>query len=197
MTGANLAPDTAREISGLKRRVTDLERMLDRVRRGAAKTPAAPLAPFAAFEGTGYDSTGLHTTQAPWRYYRPSNTIGSTVSDPTGHIAIEAPWTFRIDITGVYEVGTSVIYGSNPATHHYLGIHHVGVEYLNIVSATAPTSIAASLSGSRVDYSVAGATWTPVIGDDGGQVTGHECRSFWCRLVSTGRPIADDDIGSF
>ena len=197
MTGSNLAPDTAREISTLKRRVTDLERMLDRVRRDNAAPVPAALAPVAAFDGTGYDATGLFITQAPWRYYRPSNTVGSTVADPTGHITVDAPWSFRIDVAGYYEFGASVIYAaSGSTTQHYLGIDLGGLEYLNVVSAPAPTTIAASLSGSRVAYTPAGTVSTPLIGDDSGGVVGHECRSFWCRLVSTGRPVPGGDVGS-
>lgn len=189
MTGMNLAPDTAREVSTLKRRVTALERTLDRVRRSTAPS-ALPvsLAPFASFEGTGY-GTDLYTGAGIWNYYAPANTIETTVTDPTHHLTIAEPWVLRVDIAGVYEFGLSVIFDSPTADHHYIGIRQIDDAYYNIASVPAPTTIVATLSGSRVRYAPAGSHWTPLYGDDGNVVTDHGCRSFWARALSLGDPV--------
>lgn len=202
MTGANLAPDTARELSGLKRRVSDLERMLDRIRRTAATPPSTPLAPFAAFEGDGYSAAGLHTTDGDRRSYRPANTIGATVGDPTRHITIAGNWTFRIDVAGWYQLGVKASFGTDaPDTgHRAIGIDLVDGDALQhnhrlaIVEAVddGPTYLTADI----IANCHTGMHWQPILIDTRGVVAPVECYSFWCRLCSTGRPIPGGDLGS-
>ena len=202
MTGSNLAPDTAREISGLKRRVTDLERMLDRVRRDNAAPTPTTLAPFAAFEGTGYSSAGLHTTDGNRRSYRPANPVNVTLADPTGHITIDGPWTFRIDIGGWYQFGLKASFDTTaPDTgHRAIGVDVIGLDGLEnnhrlaIVEAVGddPTYLTADI----VAHSDAGTRWQPILVDTRGVPAAVETYSFWCRLVSTNRAVAGGDVGS-
>lgn len=195
MTGKNLPPTTGREISSLKRRVTDLERVLDRIRRTTVRTPPLTLPPFAAMNGYGYDDDGLHTTSGTWRYYQPTNIVSSVVVDDTHHITIESSdsWAFRIDISGTYEIGMAVTFGGVPAGgNRAIGIQHIEAGELvadyPIATVAAATGTSTHLSGSRVVYAASGTFWWPMYADDSGVVHGEECTSFWAQLKVAGEP---------
>ena len=195
MTGRNLAPDTGREISGLKRRVSDLERMLDRLRRDAKRGPATPPAAFAAYEGNGFSADGLHTTDGAWRSYSPANLISATAVDATRHLTVEGDWVLRVDVTGWYHFGVKVVFGTDsPDT----GLRMLGIDQLDspgleqnhrlaVVPAVSPPPT--YLTGDVIVYAQAGSRWQPFFADDRGVVSGAECTSFWAQLVSLANPI--------
>lgn len=197
MTGKNLPPTTGREISGLKARVTDLERALDRVRRVSAKAPSLVLPPFTAMNGYGYSAAGLHTTSGVWRYYQPANTVDTIVVDKTHHITIEATdeWAFRIDIAGTYEIGMAATWATDDG-NRALGIQRIDAgevaQDYPIATMPAATGTSTHLSGSRIVFARAGSIWWPMFADDSTITGGGSCSSFWAVLKALGEPTAAD-----
>lgn len=198
MTGKHLPPDTGREISGLKRRVSDLERMLDRVRRGVvAPTPPVVLPPFALITETDAYSTG--TAATGWddglTYYADN---GVEAPDATGTIRIDGDlrWTFAIAGPGWFELGATVRFRETTGG----GARAIGVTRLDLdpiersdiaVVARAP-AVETVLSGSRVLW-CDGARLTVWFGHDAGEDLDVRVETYWARLVSrapnTGPPI--------
>lgn len=203
MTGKHLPPDTGREISALKRRVTDLERMLDRARRDTAVVPVAPWPAFVAIEGSGMSAAGVYTSGGS-DYYHPANAIDRTVADPTGHLSIERHpttnvWYLRAAVAGVYEIGAAAATGSYVAGRRHLTIQRDDAgELIHYRVATVPaaTGVLTYLSGSRVVIAPAGSYWTLSVGDDSGDLDGAECTSFWARAVSVTPPVTVPDEGA-
>jgi hypothetical protein len=192
MTGKHLAPDTGREISTLKRRVTDLERQLDRIRR-RPPTAAVTLAPFCWIAGTGFTADGEHTVAAPWRYSRPANTITSLSVDPTRHLAIDpttfGEWTIRIDIAGLYQFGITVGWddaggdGSRRLAIQQIDNSGLVATYDIALTASADGQ-ATTLSGTAIVPAVAGSYWVAMYGDDTGTAIAGCASSYWGRAVA-------------
>ena len=200
MTGKHLPPDTGREITTLKRRVSDLERMLDRARRDTATQPAEPWPAFTCIEGSGGSIAGAYLASSGWTYYHPANPIDRVVPDPTGHLAIEADpvWYIRFAVAGVYEIGTAAASGTYLAGRRHLAIQRDDngeLTHHRIAVVPAAAGVQTYLSGSRVVIAPAGSRWTVSFGDDSGENLGGECTSFWARAVSVTTPVAGD-IGS-
>lgn len=193
MTGANLAPDTAREISGLKRRVTDLERMLDRMRRDAASavTPTDFNTPYAQMaNGEVSVAIGVLTPMTP--------TLG-IVDDPTGHILVEEETSsFGIRKPGFYEIGGTIRFldneGGDPGDRWLAiwnqfpdGNNADPVEILRVPRAAGGSR----LSGSRIVYGeLDPSRWHLAAGHDANADLTVACEAFWIRFVTTGeRPF--------
>jgi hypothetical protein len=192
MTGKHLAPDTGREISTLKRRVTDLERQLDRIRRRPAGA-AVTLAPFCWIAGTGFTAAGVHTSDGTWRYSRPANTVTATSADPTRHLAIDpttfGEWTIRVDIAGLYQFGITVgwddIAGDGSRRLAIQQIDNSGIVATYDIALTASAdSRATTLSGSAIVPAVAGSYWVAMYGDDTGTAIAGSASSYWGRAVA-------------
>lgn len=181
MTAKQLAPDTAREISGLKRRVSDLERLLDRVRRDLHRPVPSVPAGFAAIYGTGIGGA-VHTVADGWSQSRPTNPINATVTDPTGRLIIDrvdgpfGDWTLRTISEGIYLFGVTVTFGDpderrgdrrvavqridfeGPSTTHDLTVVPGAGDPSVGGTATTLTAVAAIHSG-------AGFGWRPMFAD--------------------------------
>lgn len=200
MTTKALPPDTAREISALKRRVTDLERLLDRVRRDTARPTADEPPAFAAIYGTASPAGGVHTVGGGWRWSRPSNPVATTVADPTRRITTEADpygdWTLRVDRAGIYAFGTTVVFddAANPVGNRYLGVDQVDfdglVETADLLRVPAADGSATVLSGVAVVAAGAGTSWWPRFGHDTGVTLHGYATVFWGLALSEAEPEA-------
>lgn len=197
MTGSHLPPDTAREISALKVRVSDLERVLDRIRRtlpdGADRHVPGP---FAALEGTGYGGVEADAEGA-WTIYWPTNTVVASVVDPTGHLRIDSntygPWSLRVDIAGIYEFGMSVTFEDDATKKGDRAAGIALVDAGGIVDRRSIDQMAAAednsvISGSRIVVAEIGSHWRPLFGDNVTATLAGSLTSFWGRLVSYGEP---------
>lgn len=194
MTAKHLPPDTGRELSALKRRVTDLELMLDRIRRPAPptdavtnhfNTPFASLAAVFAPPVPGSTPTLLTPTSYP-------------VEDPTGHIFVDHHdpthgW-FVIKVPGFYEFGATVtFFDSSVGGYRRLAIasttgdgNLTGLYDIHSVDRSPGTSTI--MTGSRivhVDQSVV-LRWHVAVSHTAGGDVNVRCDSFWCRFVTTG-----------
>ena len=193
MTGKHLPPDTGRELSRLKARVTDLERMLDRIRR---PPPAAVTdsynTPFAAL------GRNMLTTVDPDTFTVLAPTDGP-VLDPTGHIFVDHAeaghgW-FVIKIPGFYELGGTVAF-LDPTD----GRRRVAVTATNadgdwaathdlLVVDRAPAA-ATVLSASRILHVATDVVlrWHLAVEHGAETPMDVQCQSFWTRFVTTGTP---------
>lgn len=197
MTSKNLPPDTAREISTLKRRVSDLERMLDRLRRLRAKTATNTFdTPFAQLDGLN-EATPIAaddlTVLTPNR---------GALLDPTGHIFIDYAddshgW-FVFAQPGWYEIGgTARFYDEGITRPGYRrlaiwngfpdGSFSAPLDVIQVDRAQTTTTV---LSGSRMVYADqrSAGRWHLAAGHDAGQTIDVKCESFWTRFVTTGKP---------
>lgn len=193
MTGKNLPPTTGREISGLKRRVTDLERVLDRLRRRAANQPGPVLdTPYAEVVGGRETMPAGATVLAPNR---------SVVADPTGYIAIDEDdsdgWSFVLRKPGYYEIGGTVRFIDNEcvdASDRWLSIVPSDAygnfgEWRGVlrVGRAAGGSL---LSGSRMvhDDQRTHTRWHLAAGHDDDHAFDVSCDAFWVRFITSGKP---------
>jgi hypothetical protein len=194
VTQKHLPPDTGREISGLKRRVSDLERILDRVRRTSAATvPTSTLPPFASITDTVRFSTGSATSgwAAGQAFY---STNGDELPDPTGTIIIDEPWTFVIRGPGWFELGATVLFQeAGDAGARSIGVVRRDLdpdERTVIATGARAPGVDTVLSGSRIVWCDQ-AAWTVWYGQDSGASMDVQTGSFWARHVSV-TPQAED-----
>ena len=193
MTAKHLPPDTAREVSSLKRRVSDLERMLDRLRRLQAKTSTTTFnTPYASLTGGGTaiaddTLTVLTPTDSP-------------VLDPTGHILVDHEddthgwFTFRIP--GYYEIGGTVRFLEDTGLgQRTLAIWTTDSEAspglpLTVLTVDRSPTDTTVLSGSRMIYADQSTVtrWHIAAAHNAGGTLDVECESFWTRLVTTAEP---------
>jgi hypothetical protein len=184
VTGKHLPPDTGREISTLKKRVSDLERMLDRVRRDtAAVTPTVYDTPFAMVTGGGRPLADGVLTPFDWP------AINRAVIDPTRHIHTDLDTAaFTILIPGYYEFGGTVVFyeDGTEAGQRSLAIassYGFSLEVLTVDRAPGDVTI---LSGSVIAWADQSSVmaWRLAASHDAGPVM-VDPRSFWVRFVTT------------
>lgn len=200
MSATHRPPDTGREVSELKRRVTGLERMLDRVRRDLNQPASGAPLSFAAIRGAGFSDAGMHTDTGDWHYSRPLNTMIATVPDPTQRITVDTDpfgqWTLRVDVAGVYLFGVVIAFDDSSSP---TGDRLVAVQEVDNGGIVATHDIATTGATARVDTVVSGVTpvqvdagtfWWPMYGDDVATVLPGSCLWFWALAVSDHYDVA-------
>lgn len=197
MTGKHLPPDTAREISALKRRVSDLERMLDRLRRARAKVATNTFdTPYAQLDGRNEATTAVTEELT---ILTPNL---AAVPDPTGHIFVDFEndthgW-FVFKKPGFYEIGGTIRFYDYEITgpgHRQLlivpsyGDGGYGSPLPVLVVDRSPTD-STVLSGSRMVYvdQQYHLRWHLAAMHDQGENVDVQCVSFWTRFVTLGDP---------
>ncbi len=199
MTGKHLPPTNAREISALKRRVSDLERMLDRLRRGTAPTSSVvTLPPFASINDTARFSSGSAASGwDPGLAFYASNEVETP--DPSGTIRIDADLsaTFYVLGPGWFEFGMTVRFREEAGS----GARGIGVAQLDLdpierleiaIVARAP-GVETVLSGSRVVWCDQ-SRFTVWYGQDSGADMDVLTETYWVRQVS--RSPNTEPVGS-